>query len=110
MTRNKNFLPACTALLEKKLELPKGASCATREELASFICPAIRDLLDRDMGKLLQLCYQVDLGEDKLKSILQHSPIATMAMDLGLALVDRQLLKFQLREKYGTEWFFDSQT
>ncbi|HSI75557.1 MAG TPA: hypothetical protein VK957_06670 [Lunatimonas sp.] len=100
---NKNYLPACAAILEKKLELPEGASFATREELASFICPAIRNLLDRDMGKLLQLCYQIDLGEEKLKSILQESPITTMAMDLSLALVDRQLLKYQLREKYSSE-------
>jgi hypothetical protein len=100
---NKKYLPACTALLEKKLELPESTCCATREELASLICPAIRNLLDRDMGKLLQLCYQIDLGEEKLKSILQESPVTAMAMDLSLALVDRQLLKFQLREKYSSE-------
>ncbi|WP_158859093.1 hypothetical protein [Lunatibacter salilacus] len=100
---NKNYLPACAAILEKKLELPEGASCTSREELASFICPAIRNLLDRDMGRLLQLCYQIDVGEEKLKSILQESPVTSMAMDLSLALVDRQLLKFQLREKYSSE-------
>lgn len=103
MDSNKNYLPACAAILEKKLDLPEGTCYANREDLASFICPTIRNLLDRDMGKLLQLCYQIDIGEEKLKSILQESPVATMAMDLSLALVDRQLLKFQMREKYSSD-------
>ena len=103
MDTNETHLPACAAVLEKKLGLPTGAPCTTREELASFICPAIRNLLDKDMGKLLQLCYQIDLGEGKLKSILHDSPVTSMAMDLSLALVDRHLLKFQLREKYSNE-------
>lgn len=103
MDSNKNYLLACAAILEKKLDLPESTRCATREELASFIYPAIKNLLDKDMGKLLQLCYQIDLGEEKLKSILQESPVATMAMDLSLALVDRQLLKFQMREKYSSD-------
>ena len=53
------------------------------------------------MGRLLQLCYQIDLGEEKLKAILQHSDVASMAMELSLALVDRQLLKLDIWEKYS---------
>lgn len=100
MESNKH-LPACEAILKKKLELPESILSTTREELASFICPSIRDLLDRNMGRLLQLCYQIDLGEEKLKAILQHSAVASMAMELSLALVDRQLLKLDIWEKYS---------
>ena len=103
MNSKKNYLPACAEILQKKLELPEGVSYTSREDLASFICPTIRNLLDRDMGKLLQVCYQIDVGEEKLKSILQESPVATMAMDLSQAIVDRQLLKLQIRERYSSE-------
>lgn len=95
------YLPACAAILKEKLELPEKVPSTTREELASFICPTIGGLLDRDMAKLLQLCYQIDLGEEKLKAILRDSPVASMAMELSLALVDRQLLKLAIREKYS---------
>jgi hypothetical protein len=98
---NSNHLLECAAILKKKLELSGGAPSTSREDLASFICPYIRDLLDRDMGKLLQLCYQIDLGEEKLKAILQHAAVASMAMELSLALVDRQLLKLYIWEKYS---------
>jgi hypothetical protein len=94
------FLAACAIDLQKRLALPEVQKYGTREELASLICPIIQRLLDRYMERLLQLCYQIDLGEEKLKNILYHSPVMTMAMELSLALVDRQLLKLHLRAKY----------
>ncbi|EON77631.1 hypothetical protein ADIS_1850 [Lunatimonas lonarensis] len=97
------MLAACAVDLQERLSLPEVPKSGTREELASLICPRIQRLLDRDMERLLQLCYQIDLGEEKLKNILYHTPVMTMAMELSLALVDRQLLKLQLRAKYRNE-------
>ncbi|WP_209332044.1 hypothetical protein [Lunatimonas salinarum] len=92
---------ACAKNLQKQLFLPDTPSSVSREDLAAFICPAISRMLNQDMDSLLQLCYRVDLGEEKLKHILHHSPVACLAMDLSLALVDRQLLKQRLRATYG---------
>ncbi|MCC5936702.1 MAG: hypothetical protein JJU34_05430 [Lunatimonas sp.] len=96
-------MPACAKDLKERLALPDTPTGVSREELASCICPTISRLLNQHMEKLLQLCYQVDLGEEKLKQILNHSPVSSMAMDLSLALVDRQLLKVRLRAAYRSD-------
>lgn len=96
-------IKACALLLQKKLDLPENPRFTTREDLASFICPHIQKLLDRDFERLLQLCYRIDLGEERLKRILYQSPVESLAMELSLALIDRQVLKFQTKRKYSAE-------
>ncbi|MEX0882276.1 MAG: hypothetical protein WDZ72_02270 [Cyclobacteriaceae bacterium] len=71
-----------------------------KETLAKAIAPVIGQLLDRDFEKLLQLCYRLDLGEDKLNGILLETPPGKITESLSLAIVERQLLKVYYRKTY----------
>jgi hypothetical protein len=73
----------------------------SEEDLVSLLTPLIKTMLDRDFEKLLQICYRVDLGEEKLKTILHKSDPETLASDLARALVARQILKVDIRRKYS---------
>lgn len=88
-------------LLKKDFEINKGEHASTKEELIDLLLPIIQQMLHRDFEKLLQVCYRIDLGENKLKSILHESDPETMAFDLTKALVERQMLKIEIKKKYS---------
>jgi hypothetical protein len=87
--------------LQKDFALPAIAEAFSEEDLVSLLTPLIKTMLDRDFEKLLQICYRVDLGEDKLKTILHKSDPETLAADLARALVARQIKKIEIRRKYS---------
>ncbi|MCH6235982.1 hypothetical protein [Cognataquiflexum rubidum] len=87
--------------LQKDFALPAIAEAFSEEDLVSLLTPLIKTMLDRDFEKLLQICYRVDLGEEKLKTILHKSDPETLASDLARALVARQILKAEIRRKYS---------
>lgn len=72
----------------------------TEEKLAKVLTPIIKQMLDRDFERLLHICYRIDLGENNLKKILHESPPETLALDLTLALIRRQVKKIELRNHY----------
>lgn len=88
-------------LLKKDFEISREKEAATKEELIDLLLPIIQQMLNRDFEKLLQVCYRVDLGENKLKSILHESDPEMMAFDLTKALVERQMLKIEIKRKYS---------
>jgi hypothetical protein len=87
--------------LQKDFALPAIAEAYSEEDLVSLLTPLVKTMLDRDFEKLLQICYRVDLGEEKLKTILHKSDPETLASDLSGALVARQILKAEIRRKYS---------
>lgn len=87
--------------LQKDFALPVMSEVLSEEELVSLLTPLIKTMLDRDFERLLQICYRVDLGEEKLKTILHKSDPETLASDLARALVARQILKAEIRRKYS---------
>jgi hypothetical protein len=88
-------------LLGKTFDLKNPEKLSTEEELVALMTPIIHQMLNRDFEKLLQVCYRIDLGESKLKHILHQSDPETMAFDLAKALVERQMLKIKIRDKYS---------
>lgn len=87
--------------LQKDFSLPALTEAFSEEDLVSLLTPLVKTMLDRDFEKLLQICYRVDLGEEKLKTILHKSDPETLASDLARALVARQILKAEIRRKYS---------
>jgi len=85
-------------MLPKIFELPDGKH--TREEMIQLLMPEIRTLVNRDFEKFLLFCYRIDLSEEKLKRILNTSSPESLIKDLTAAIVDRQLLKAEIRKKY----------
>ncbi|MBW3468960.1 hypothetical protein [Arthrospiribacter ruber] len=87
--------------LTRDFELPPYSQQSKKEELVQLLTPVLKHLLDRDFERLLQICYKIDLGEAKLKSILYESLPEQMATDLAQALVDRQVQKIEIRKRYS---------
>jgi hypothetical protein len=85
-------------MIPSVFELPAGDF--TREELIRILMPDIALFVNKDFEKFLLFCYRIDLSEEKLKNILNTSPPETMMNDLTAAIVDRQLLKAEIKRKY----------
>lgn len=87
--------------LESLLQVPQKLPSLDKYELARSIAPYIEGLLNRNFEQFLQFCYKIDLGEEKLKSILHEVDADKMIDQLALAIVERQLLKVLLKRKYS---------
>lgn len=88
-------------LLEKDFQFPEVSQSFDEEKAIDFLAKAIRQMLDRDFERLLQICYRVDLGEEKLKRILHESEPDQVAPDLARALWERQKMKVEIRRRYS---------
>lgn len=88
-------------MLEKDFQLPEIKSEFDEEKAIEFLAKIIRQMLDREFERLLQICYRIDLGEEKLKKILYESEPDQVAPDLARALWERQKMKVEIRRRYS---------
>jgi hypothetical protein len=88
-------------ILRKDFDLPELKESFDEEQAILFLSKAVSQLLDRDFERLLQICYRIDLGEEKLKKILHESEPDHVSTDLARALWERQKLKIEIRKKYS---------
>jgi len=88
-------------LLEKDFQLPEVKSEFDEEKAIEFLAIVIRQMLDREFERLLQICYRIDLGEEKLIRILHESEPDQVAPDLAKALWERQKIKVEIRRRYS---------
>jgi hypothetical protein len=98
---NSVLIKTVAADLKNLLQLPQVPENSDREGLAKAIAPMVSQLLNRDFEKFLQLCYRLDLGEGKVREILNECPPEEITEQMSLAIVDRQLLKVHFRKKYS---------
>lgn len=88
-------------LLRKDFELPEVNPALDEEKAISTLAKVIAYMLDREFERLLQICYRIDLGEEKLKRILHESEPDQVAYDLAKALWSRQKQKVEIRKRYS---------
>ncbi|GMQ26394.1 hypothetical protein Aoki45_30760 [Algoriphagus sp. oki45] len=88
-------------LVSKEFQLPEVKEGFSEEKAVEILTRAVSHMMDRNMGQLLQICYRVDLDENKLKQILHRSDPDFVAADLAQALWDRQKLKIEIRRRYS---------
>lgn len=91
------------SLVAKELQLLVAEAEFTEAEALEELAKAVGQLLDRNLEKLLQICYRVDLPEQQLKQILHESAPEQLAKDLAKALWERQKQKVLLRQRYSSE-------
>lgn len=89
------------ALVTKDLPLPELGAGFSEERALEALTKAISQLMDRDLERLLHICYRIDLAENTLKQILHEVPPERVAADLAQALWARQKQKVILRRKYS---------
>lgn len=105
------FAGQALQLLSKHFDVPESVSLelasqkqSTREEARSqlirVLTPVIRKMLDQSFEQLIHILYRIDLSESKVVELLERSAPDRLATLLTEAIVDRQLEKVSLREKY----------
>ncbi len=87
--------------LKKDFDLPELSETFNEDQAIFLLSKAVSHLLDRDFERLLQICYRIDLGEEKLKKILYESEPDQVSNELAKALWERQKLKIEIRRKYS---------
>lgn len=88
-------------LVSQDFLLPEVKEEFSEEKALLLITQAVSQLMDRNLEKLLQICYRIDLPEHRLKEILHFSKPEEVAKDLAKALWERQKLKLEIRKKYS---------
>jgi hypothetical protein len=89
------------SLVTKDFQLPEIKEEFSEDKAILFLTKAVSQLMDRNLERLLQICYRIDLSEDKLKQILHESEPDQVATDLAKALWERQKLKVKIRRRYS---------
>ncbi len=69
---------------------------AFREALARRLAA----IMDRQMGRLPELLYRIDLDEERVKDVMANAPLDRIALDLADLIIERTLLKMRTREAY----------
>ncbi|PZX54722.1 hypothetical protein LV84_02876 [Algoriphagus ratkowskyi] len=89
------------SLLKKEFDFPENVAAFDEEKAIATLTKVIAYMLDRQFERLLQICYRIDLGEEKLKRILHESEPDHIASDLATALWNRQKQKVEIRKRYS---------
>jgi hypothetical protein len=89
------------SLITKDIQLPEIKEEFSEEKALAVLTKAISQLMDRNLERLLQVCYRIDLAENRLKQILHESEPDQVAADLANALWERQKQKVEIRRKYS---------
>lgn len=98
---NNTDLKQAVQLLSKDFEL-KQAEELGYDGLLQKLTQIVTYLLNKDLEKLLQICYRVDLGERELQRLLHETDPEQMAEEIAAALIKRQIQKIEIRRKYST--------
>ena len=89
------------SLVTKDFQLPEIKEEFSEDKALLILTKAISQLMDRNLERLLQICYRIDLSENKLKQILHESEPDQVAADLAKALWERQKQKVEIRRRYS---------
>lgn len=89
------------SLFQKDLELPEVNEGFDEQKALFIIEKAISILLDRNFERLLQICYRIDLKEEKLRKILHEAAPDEISGELAKALWERQKMKIEIRRRYS---------
>jgi len=65
---------------------------------------AINDLIRNDFSQLIQILYQADVSEQKLKSLLNQNTGLDTAAIISNLLLERQLQKIKSKKNFGGDW------
>ena len=72
----------------------------TYESLEKRISSIVGHLLDRDMNRLLNSLYRIDVDELKFKKILTEESPENLSKKIAQEIIKRELQKVKTRERY----------
>jgi hypothetical protein len=71
-----------------------------REEFLGLLSGIIEKMISKDMHKLMQLLYRVDVNEDKLRKALSEQGPEAAPLIIANLILERQEEKIYFRNKY----------
>lgn len=71
------------------------------EELLKQLTHIISYLLDKDMTRLLNGLYRIDVNEEDFKKVLYESEPEKVSEEVARLIIDRELRKVEWRKKYS---------
>jgi hypothetical protein len=74
----------------------------TADDLEVLLERALKPLLDRDLARLLQILYRLDVAEEKVKRLLAEAPPELMARELARLIIAREWQKVHTRIHYSS--------
>ena len=81
-------------------ETVAGLIESSEEEILSRLEKVIGYLLDKDMEKLLNTLYRIDVNEQLVKEIFSREQPEFLAFTLSKAILDRQKEKIKFRNQF----------
>lgn len=73
------------------------------EDVKAFLIPRIAQMLNRNPARLMSILYRVDVAEAKVQEILRDVAPEHIPAALADVLIERQLLKLQIRRRYAAQ-------
>jgi len=70
-------------------------------EFQERLAQIVRYFIENDFPQLVQLLYRIDVSEEKLKQLLQDSSGVDTADVIAKLIIERQLKKLDLKEKFN---------
>lgn len=87
--------------LEQSEFLPNSQKEHSFDELLKEFTRIISYLLDKDMPRLLNGLYRIDVDEYEFKKTIYESEADKVSESLALLIIKRELQKVELRKKYS---------
>ena len=75
----------------------------TLDDLRKALYTRIRELIDKNIERLLSMLYRVDLNQKKLDEIFEDGSKDDIALKIAEAVIERQLQKIKTRELYKSK-------
>ena len=100
MTYSRTEIQELHLVLQKDFLTEASPAPADLEAVKSYLTKVISYLLDKDMNRLLNIFYRIDLREDKVRTILTQAPVETIAAQLAELVIEREMEKVRTRLKY----------
>lgn len=96
-------LSSCTSLIVKHFQLPEEEldHCKSSEsELEQTLASIINNLLNRDITRLMNAFYKIDLDETIFMRIVTSVDSDKIGLTLAREVIKREMQKVKTREKY----------
>lgn len=81
----------------------QNSNVLTLEEIHFILTARIRELLDKNVERLVSILYRIDVGQKKTDEIFNNPSKDEIAALVADAVIERQLQKVKTRRKYSSE-------
>ncbi len=86
-------------IIKRNFELEE-ADIAALSDIKSILVIRIREMLDKNVEKLLSIVYRIDISQKKIDAIFDNLSKDDIASEIADAVIERQLMKVQTRKLY----------